>query len=61
MLPRIHPRYAERWRGILAGPIPAIARAITCDSREGHDLRQNSPFSGVLNEQVRREIIELVR
>ena len=54
----LHPRYAERWQALLARPLAEIARAIVADTREGRDLRQNSPFAGVLNEQERRRIIE---
>ena len=57
----LHPSYAEHWRELLAMPIDSIARRIIEDSQEGRDLRQNSPFAGVLNEQERRRIIELVQ
>jgi len=57
----LHPHYAEPWRALLARPIAEIAVAITADNQEGRDLRQNSPFAGVLNEQERRRIIETVR
>ena len=56
----LDPRYAERWRVLLAKPIPGIASAITADTQEGRDLRQNSPFAGVLNEQERRRVIETI-
>jgi hypothetical protein len=58
---RIHPRYARRWEQLLARPIPEIAEAISSDTQGGRELRQSSPFAGVLNEQERREIIESVR
>ncbi len=58
---RLHPRYAERWRALLDRPIGEISAAIVADSQEGGDLRQNSPFAGVLNEQERRRIIETTR
>ena len=57
---RIHQRYARRWDELLARPIPEIAEAISSDTQKGRDLRQSSPFAGVLNEQERREIIEAV-
>lgn len=57
----MHPGYAERWRAILGLPIAQIADAISADSQEARDLRQNSPFAGVLNEHERRHIIESVR
>lgn len=57
----LHSRYAERWRQLLSRPVAEIAAAIAADDQEGRDLRQNSPFAGVLNEQERRRIIETVR
>lgn len=54
----LHPRYAKRWRELLASSPEEVAAALTADSQEGRDLRQNSPFAGVLNEQERRQIIE---
>lgn len=58
---RLHSRYAERWRQLLSRPIPEIVAAIVDDGQTGKDLRQGSPFAGVLNEQERRRIIETVR
>jgi len=54
----LHPRYAERWRVLLGHPLVDISRALVADTEEGRDLRQSSPFAGVLNEQERRRIIE---
>lgn len=58
---KLHPRYADRWRALLARSPAEVAAAIVSDSEEGRDLRQNSPFAGVLNEQERRRVIERVR
>jgi hypothetical protein len=58
---RLHPRYADRWREILARPIAAIVAAIVADDQPTADLRQNSPFAGVLNEQEWRRVVEAVR
>jgi hypothetical protein len=57
----LHPRYAKRWRELLSRSIAEIAAAMTADDQDGQDLRQNSPFAGVLNEQERQRIIEAVR
>lgn len=57
----LDPRYAERWQQLLARPIPEIAKTISSDTQRARDLRQNTPFAGVLNEQERRQIIENVR
>ncbi len=58
---KLHRRYADRWRALLARSPAEVAAAIAADSEEGRDLRQNSPFAGVLNEQERRQVIEAVR
>jgi DNA-binding transcriptional MerR regulator len=57
----MHPVYAKRWRETMDLPIDQIAAAISADSEDGRDLRQNSPFAGTLNEHERRRIIESVR
>lgn len=54
----LHERYAERWRQLLAGSPAEVAAAIVADSQEARDLRQNSPFAGVLNEEERHRIVE---
>ncbi len=58
---RIDPRYAEEWRQVLARPVPEIRRLISADDARGRDLRQNSPFAGLLSEPERRRILEEVR
>lgn len=57
----LHPRYAERWRRLLALPTDRISEAITANDQDARDLRQSSPFAGVLNEHERQRIIETVR
>ena len=54
----LDPRYAERWRELLARPRREIAHEIVADTQAARDLRQNSPFAGALNEQERLRIIE---
>jgi hypothetical protein len=58
---RIDPRYADRWEELLTRPVAEVRRAIGDDSQEGRDLRQNSPFAGMLSEPERRRILEDVR
>ena len=57
----LHRRYAKQWQELLSLPFADVSRAIAADDEEGRDLRQNSPFAGVLNEQERRRIIEAIR
>lgn len=53
--------YAERWESILSRPVRQIAQAITADTPEARDLRQNSPSAGLLSEAERRKILQEVR
>ncbi|MDQ3720072.1 MAG: hypothetical protein M3350_04715 [Actinomycetota bacterium] len=57
---RIDQRYADRWERVLARPRPAIEKFIGRDSQEARDLRQNSPFAGVLSEPERRRVLQMV-
>jgi excisionase family DNA binding protein len=58
---RIDPQYAERWEQLLRSPIATIKARIGADDVEGDDLRQNSPFAGMLSEAERRRIFDEVR
>jgi len=51
---RIDPTYATAWRELLAKPAPELRRALAADTPEMADLRQNSPFAGMLSEPERR-------
>lgn len=57
---RIDPRWADEWERILSMPLSRIARAIGADSSRGRELRQASPFAGVLTEQERRALTQAV-
>ncbi|HEY1457994.1 MAG TPA: hypothetical protein VGF15_05710 [Solirubrobacteraceae bacterium] len=58
---RIDPRYADQWEHVLARPVSEIRKALIEDSQTGDDLRQNSPFAGVLSEPERRQILRATR
>jgi Arc/MetJ family transcription regulator len=58
---RIDVHYAERWEGVLRGSVADVRKAIAEDSQDMGDLRQNSPFAGMLSEPERREIFQHVR
>jgi hypothetical protein len=58
---KLNPRYADEWESILRRPVAAVRRAITTDTADARDLRQNSPFAGMLSEPERRRILELAR
>ncbi len=57
---RIDDRYADEWERILALPVREIQAEIAKPGERMRDLRQNSPFAGVLSELERREILRLV-
>jgi hypothetical protein len=56
---RIDPRYAERWEQLLDRPIHEIRRALVSEDQDSDDLRQNSPFAGMLSEPERRRTLQL--
>lgn len=57
---RIDPSYAERWERVLDQPIGEIRKSLIEESAAGDDLRQNSPFAGLLSEPERRRILSEV-
>ena len=56
----IDPRYAEQWEQVLNSPMREIRNALIDESPVGDDLRQNSPFAGLLSEPERRRILQEV-
>jgi len=58
---KIDPEYASRWEEVLRRPIPQIREVLEADSQDARDLRQNSPFVGMLSEPERRKILDSVR
>jgi|SRR5215203_5550845 len=57
---KVDHRYVEAWEEVFARPMPEIRKAITADDERGRDLRQNSPFAGLLSEPERRKILAKV-
>jgi len=58
---KIDPRHAEAWEDVLAKPVSETRKIIRADDQFARDLRQNSPFAGLLSEPERRKILETVR
>jgi hypothetical protein len=56
---KLDPRYADEWEAVLRRSVADVRRTITTDSSYAQDLRQNSPFAGMLSEPERRRILEL--
>jgi len=57
----IDPRYADEWESILERPLPEIRRVLASDDPHTDDLRQSSPFAGLLTEPERRRILAEIR
>ncbi len=57
---RIHPRWSNEWERVLALPLPEIKRAISADTKRARELRQTSPFAGMLTEQERQRLVKAV-
>ncbi|MEW6581965.1 MAG: hypothetical protein AB1416_04310 [Actinomycetota bacterium] len=57
---RIDERWAREWEQVLARPIREIREIITADDQAATDLRQSSPFAGVLTPAEHRRVVELV-
>lgn len=58
---KIDERYASRWEEVLRRPVSEVARIISEDSASAGDLRQSSPFAGMLSEAERRRVLEEIR
>jgi len=58
---RIDPRYAQAWLDILDGTVAEVRAALREDSPHMRDLRQSSPFAGMLSEAERRKIFQEIR
>lgn len=52
-----HPVYARRWKAVLERPVGEIVRILTADDEAARDLRQNTPFAGVLTNEERWRVI----
>lgn len=54
---RIDPVYAAAWRELLSRPVAEVRRQLRADTSKMADLRQNSPFAGMLTERERRAVL----
>ena len=51
-------RWLDEWQRIIAQGPEAVMRTLTSEAPHAADLRQNSPFAGVLSESERRDVLE---
>ena len=57
---RLDPFYARSWNELLSQPLAQIREALVQDTQAARDLRQTTPFAGVLSEPERRAVLSLV-
>jgi hypothetical protein len=57
---RIDERYADRWEDLLERSLPEVRRALVEEGQAADDLRQSSPFAGMLSEPERQRIVREV-
>lgn len=50
-------RYIEDWKRILDDGLDAIVEVVISPTQEARELRQNSPFAGVLPDETRRQVL----
>jgi excisionase family DNA binding protein len=50
--------WLEEWQRLLDGPVPRLLTALTSRSPHGRELRQNTPFAGVLSDAERVSVLE---
>ena len=51
-------RWLEEWERIIDQGPESVMRTLTANTPQAADLRQNSPFPGVLSEAERRAVLE---
>jgi hypothetical protein len=56
-----HPVYIRRWLALLDRPLDEVRRRLVEDSQEMRDLRQTTPFAGVIPDQERLQVIARIR
>jgi excisionase family DNA binding protein len=54
-------RWLEEWERLLGGSIDNLLRVIVSPSPKSRELRQNSPFAGLLSKQERDQVLEAWR
>lgn len=54
-------RWLDEWDELLRGPVDGVLEALTSRSPKARELRQNSPFAGVLTERERDRVLSAFR
>ncbi|OFW75512.1 MAG: transcriptional regulator [Actinobacteria bacterium RBG_16_68_12] len=50
-------RWLDEWGRLLSGPVDRILEVLTSRTPRARELRQNSPFAGVLTESERQDVL----
>lgn len=50
-------RWLDEWARMLDGPVEGVLDALTTGSERGRELRQNTPFAGVLTDNERQFVL----
>ena len=50
-------RWLEEWETLLRGPLDRVLEALTSRAPRARELRQNSPFAGVLTDEERQRVL----
>jgi excisionase family DNA binding protein len=51
-------RWLDEWEDLLNGPIDELLATLVSPSPRGRELRQNSPFAGLLSEAERAKVLD---
>jgi hypothetical protein len=54
-------RWLEAWQAVLGGGPEAVLQTLTSQTPKAIELRQNSPFAGVLSDHERRAVLGAFR
>lgn len=57
----VPPAAARRWHALLARPLDEVARGLVAEDQDAADLRQTTPFAGVVPPAERWRIVREVR
>jgi excisionase family DNA binding protein len=51
-------KYFKKWERVLDDGLDAVMQVMTSPSRDAREMRQNSPFAGVLPKDVRAQVLQ---
>jgi excisionase family DNA binding protein len=54
-------RWLDEWGRLLSGPVDSILEVLTSRTPRARELRQNSPFAGVLTESERWNVLSMFK